>query len=452
MSQTSDPMHTLMTTPLYRMLHTWSFLVIFLFVSSPVLHAAESGEYIRIAKAGERRIPLALRGLDHERSKDAKYADGVDAIIRNGLEFTGMFAILGSPMNLFTDGNIFDTGSRRLNMASLGSVGAELYAGGVLERDGGDVVMHMEVYDVLSGRRLLGKSYRGDRKRLREPAHEFCADFVELLTGKPSVFRSRIAYVGLNGSEKEIFMADFDGVGAEQVTRTGGLAMTPSLSGDSSRLAYLAYIDGYPELHIMDMKRGRIVPVRKKGVKIDPAWRNGSSECATTFSFDGDQEIYLVRSDGSISRRLTRARGIDVSPSFSPDGRSMAFVSSRHGLPQIFVKDLLSGKERRLTFSGRYNTQPSWSPAGDKIAYTSMQKNGEINIFTINADGTGLRQLTYRTRHNEAPSWSPDGSMIMFSSSRNGQKKLYVMNADGRNQRSLNLPGEQMQPSWSLYK
>ncbi len=452
MSQNSDPMHALMTYTSSRAFLAWSLLIVFLFASSPSLHAVESGEYIRITKAGERRIPLVLRGLDHKRSKDARYADGTDAIIRNGLEYTGMFAILGSPMNLFTGGSMFDPERRRVNMASLGSVGAELYAGGVLERDGGDVVLHMEVYDVLSGRRLLGKSYRGDRKKLREPAHEFCADLVELLTGKPSVFRSRIAYVGLNGGQKEIYMAAFDGFGAEQVTRTGGLAMTPSLSGDSSRLAYLAYIEGFPELHIMDMKQGDIVPVRKKGVKIDPAWRNGSSEFATTFSFDGDQEIYLVRIDGSISRRLTRARGIDVSPSFSPDGRLMAFVSSRHGVPQVFIKDLLTGKERRLTFNGRYNTQPSWSPAGDKIAYTSMQKNGEINIFTINADGTGLRQLTYRARHNEAPSWSPDGSMIMFSSSREGQKKLYVMNADGRNQRSLNLPGQQMQPSWSLYK
>jgi len=81
-----------------------------------------------------------------------------------------------------------------------------------------------------------------------------------------------------------------------------------------------------------------------------------------------------------------------------------------------------------------------------------MQNSGEINIFVINADGTGLRQLTYGSRHNEAPSWSPDGTMLVFSSDRNGRKELFVMNADGRNQRSLKLSGEQMQPCWSSFK
>ncbi|HED30300.1 MAG TPA: Tol-Pal system beta propeller repeat protein TolB, partial [Prosthecochloris aestuarii] len=261
-----------------------------------------------------------------------------------------------------------------------------------------------------------------------------------------------IAFVSSQAGQKEIFISEFDGFGATRVTETGGLALTPALSPDSSLLAYLTYTDGMPHLHIKNLSTNQIVKVSKKGVKIDPAWRNGSDEVATTFSFDGDQEIYLVDKNGSVNRRLTTSRGIDVSPSFSPDGKKMAFVSSRHGTPQVFIKDLVSGREQRLTFHGRYNTQPSWSPVDDKIAFTSMQNNGEINIFTINADGSGLRQLTYRSRHNEAPSWSPDGSMIVFSSTRSGSRHLYVMNSDGRNQRSLNLPGEQMQPSWSTFR
>ncbi|MCE1273226.1 MAG: Tol-Pal system beta propeller repeat protein TolB, partial [Chlorobiales bacterium] len=104
-------------------------------------------------------------------------------------------------------------------------------------------------------------------------------------------------------------------------------------------------------------------------------------------------------------------------------------------------------------FSGSYNTQPSWSPAGDKIAYSSLQKNGEINIFVINADGSGLLQLTRGAKDNESPSWSPDGNMIVFMSNRQGRKKLFVMNADGTNQRSLlQIDGEQQQPSWSTLK
>ncbi|WP_237073330.1 Tol-Pal system beta propeller repeat protein TolB [Prosthecochloris sp. GSB1] len=424
---------------------------IFLFAPS-VLLAEQVGQYIRISKIGAQKIPLVLKPLDIEKRGDAGYAVDIDSIIRGGLDFTGLFTLIKPPLNIIAGGNLYQAGARQVNFAALTSVGAEVYAGGVLEKKGGTLEMNMEVYDALTGRLLLKKLYQGDKKDARSLAHRFCGDLVRLLTGKPSIFGSKIAYVSSRGGKKEIYLADFDGYGARPVTSTGGLALTPALSSDGRYLAYLTYTRGRSNLHIKDLISQKIVPVSRKGTKIDPAWRGGSQELATTFSFEGDQELYLVGRNGAVSRRLTRSVGIDVSPTFSPDGRQMAFVSSRHGNPQIFIQDLNSGSERRLTFSGKYNTQPSWSPEGNKIAFTTMQNNGEINIFTINADGTGLKQLTYGSRHNEAPSWSPDGSMMVFSSDRNGRKELFVMNADGRNQRSLKLSGEQTQPCWSSFK
>ena len=441
-------MHFMNVTFFIR-LQTLVIFFCFFFMNAATICAEPVGQYIKIAKEGETKIPLVLKTLDCQKEKDGKYARDLDGIMKSGLDFTGMFSLLNAPLNVFSGGDRYVVGERQVNFPALSSVGAELYAGGVMERRGSTINMAMEVYDVLTGKLMLKKLYSGKRDDLRSIGHRFCADLMELITGKPSVFDSRLAFVSLNGGKKEIFLSEFDGYGAKQVTSTGGMALTPSLSPDSGLLAYLTYSGGLPDLQIKDLATRKTVSVMKKGVKIDPSWRNGSLECATTFSFEGDQEIYMVDRNGSVGRRLTRSRGIDVSPSFSPDGRKMAFVSSRHGNPQVFIKDLSSGRESRLTFSGKYNTQPAWSPVGDKIAFTSMQKNGEINIFTINADGSGLRQLTYRARQNEAPGWSPDGSMIVFSSTRDGSRKLFMMNANGRNQRSLKLPGEQMQPSWS---
>lgn len=424
-----------------------------LFLLPSTVYADPVKEYIKISKQGAERIPLVLKPIDTEKSKNRQYAASIDAIIKNGLDFTGLFAIIKSPLNIVSGGDLYVAGSRRINFAALTSVGAEVYAGGVLERKGKTLNIDMEVYDALTGKLLMKKAYQGSRDDPRPLAHRFCADLVALFTGKPSIFGSKIAFVSKKAGKKDVYMADFDGYGATRVTSTQGeILLSPALSPDGRKLAYLTYTRGMPALHIKELSSGKIVAVTRKGVKIDPSWRSGSSELATTFSFEGNQELYLMRSDGSITRRLTRHGKIDLSASFSPDGRKMAFVSDRHGKPQIFIKNLNSGSVRRLTFEGDYNTQPEWSPVGDKIVYTTMQKNGEINIFTINADGTGLKQLTYRTRHNEAPSWSPDGTMIVFSSDRSGAKKLYVMNSDGRNQRSLNLVGEQMQPCWSSFR
>ncbi len=426
-------------------------LIIFLFLlSMPLrLSAEETGEYIAIRKEGSAKIAIVLRQPDAKGKRETGWAQSLDSVIHEGLAFTGFFNILPAPLN------IVDTTNPKnpvLNFGALNSVGSEIYAGGKVTKQSGEVVLDMEVYETLSSKQILRKTYTGREEQIRSVGLAFCADLVQLLTGKKSVFGTKIAFVSTRTGTKEIYQCDFDGQNVAQLTSSRSISLTPVFSPDGRYLSWTDFTSGRPNLYIRDLTTSQTVPAGKNGVSIDPAWRN-STEVATTLSFEGDQEIYLVRTDGSIAQRVTRSRGIDLSPTFSPDGGKMAFVSSRNGLPQIFVQDLGTGAVKRLTFSGRYNTQPSWSPAGDKIAYTTWENGGEINIFTINADGTGLVKLTSRCRENESPSWSPDGDMIVFTSNRDGKKKLYVMNASGENQRPLvKMDGEQMQPSWSLFR
>jgi Tol biopolymer transport system component len=73
---------------------------------------------------------------------------------------------------------------------------------------------------------------------------------------------------------------------------------------------------------------------------------------------------------------------------------------------------------------------------------------GDYEIFTINPDGTGLVQLTHNSGLDYDPAWSPDGESIAFSSDSGVDSGVYVMNADGTNQRRVTdfLGGD---PSWS---
>jgi len=408
---------------------------------------ANGDDYIAIRKEGSGKIALVLSKPAASGGKESGWAERLDVESRSGLDFTGLFSLIPPPLNVAGPRG---SSSQSINFGALNSVGAEFYAGGAVVQKSGNVVLSMEVYDTLGGRPILRKTYTGKESDLRSIAHAFCADLVELLTGRPSVFGSKVVFVSNRSGFKEIYMCDYDGHGMRQMTNTRSLALTPVLSPDGQHLAYTDYASGRPRLSILDLAGGKRRSVARSGNSIDPGWRS-NAEVATTLSFQGDQEIYLVRPDGSLARRVTNSRGIDLSPSFSPDGNKMAFVSSRTSAPQIFILDLQTGQTKRLTYNGSYNTQPSWSPQGDKIAYSTMEKNGEINIFTINTDGSSLRQLTSGSRQNESPSWSPGGDMIVFTSSRHGQKKLFVMNAAGGGQRRLlQLEGEQMQPSWSL--
>jgi hypothetical protein len=69
----------------------------------------------------------------------------------------------------------------------------------------------------------------------------------------------------------------------------------------------------------------------------------------------------------------------------------------------------------------------------------------------MNADGSDERQLTDTPRFDENPAWSPDGTQIAFQTERDGNFEIYVMNADGSNQRPLasHSAGE-FCPSWGV--
>jgi TolB protein len=76
--------------------------------------------------------------------------------------------------------------------------------------------------------------------------------------------------------------------------------------------------------------------------------------------------------------------------------------------------------------------------------------SGRNNIFVIGIGDQSPTQLTHDQGDNEAPSWSPDGSLIVFSSTREGPSRIYVMTAYGTDQRRLlTLQGEQTEPDWS---
>ena len=84
-----------------------------------------------------------------------------------------------------------------------------------------------------------------------------------------------------------------------------------------------------------------------------------------------------------------------------------------------------------------YCEQPAWSPDGSKIAFVSAAAYNNIDIWVINVDSTGLKRLTTAPYQREwEPAWSPDGAKIVYER----VKDIWVMNADGSNQRKVENP------------
>jgi TolB protein len=78
----------------------------------------------------------------------------------------------------------------------------------------------------------------------------------------------------------------------------------------------------------------------------------------------------------------------------------------------------------------------AWSPDSRRIAFHS-DRDGEMEIYVMNADGTDTRRLTTNPTDDSYPSWSPDGKRIAFMRVVLGHNQVFTMNADGSGARRL---------------
>lgn len=166
--------------------------------------------------------------------------------------------------------------------------------------------------------------------------------------------------------------------------------------------------------------------------------------------------IWTMNPDGSSPTRLTHpqprgeilpifVRVYDDGPVWSPDGTKIAFFSNRNYTFALYTMNADGSDLRLVTDQVPNPTAAAWSPDGTKIAlvgglfFAIPPGDLAIDIYTVNVDGSGLTKLTKESGLNGSPTWSPDGSQIAFSSNRDPDQrhKIWVMNADGSNQRRL---------------
>ncbi|MEJ2182007.1 MAG: hypothetical protein P8Y66_00615 [Nitrospirota bacterium] len=166
---------------------------------------------------------------------------------------------------------------------------------------------------------------------------------------------------------------------------------------------------------------------------------------------DGDFDIYVMNADGSGQRRLTGEVGYDGGPWFSPDGKKIVWrawhpqteeeralwrecMENDYILPfplDIWVMNADGSGKRRLTDNGATNWAPSWHPDGKRIVFASnmddwredLGKYGHnFELYIMKDDGTGLVRITHNDVFDSFPMFSPDGRKLVFASNRNPAK------------------------------
>ena len=164
-----------------------------------------------------------------------------------------------------------------------------------------------------------------------------------------------------------------------------------------------------------------------------------------TSTRSGDLELWRMDIDGKNLLQLTSGLGYDGGAFFSHDSKKLVFRSSRPTTPEDIkdYKDLLAknlvaptnmeiytmnidGTDlKQITHLGKANWSPYFHPSDKKIVFSSNHhstRGYDFQIYSIDLDGKNLNQITYESEFNAFPMFSPDGKKLVFSSNRQAEK------------------------------
>jgi Tol biopolymer transport system component len=209
----------------------------------------------------------------------------------------------------------------------------------------------------------------------------------------------------------------------------------PSLLTEQSNQQSVIAFTEKNDIYVMDMKTGEQERLTKGYY---PRWSPNGKKIVFVSAKDGNEEIYVMDSDGKNRTRLTESSAFNSYPEWSPDGKKIVFVSSKKGSGEIYIMDSDGKNQTRLTENGAFNSSPEWSPDGKKIAFVSVKEfigQTWINqIYIMDSDGKNQTRLTWsRASSNIFIEWSPDGKKILFIS----DLCISVIDSDGKNQANL---------------
>ena len=277
--------------------------------------------------------------------------------------------------------------------------------------------------------------------------------------------RQRIAFMRGENQKGEVSLvvAGADGTGEQKLvthklsefSRTGW--PSPSWSPDGEKIAFAHRT---PEA---DAQNVNVVTVRvKDGVEKQISSQKWSAIGALAWLADGSgliitaadqepgsaQQLWHVSYPSGAVRRITNDANNYLGLSLTADSSALVTVQREQASSVWTVPNGEANRAAQLTSSRSEGLNGVvWAPDG-RIVYT-VGRAGQRDIWIMNADGTNQRQLTADAGANGAPSVSADGRYIVFISTRAGARNIWRMDIDGSHPKQLTTGSDDQGPNCS---
>jgi Tol biopolymer transport system component len=266
-------------------------------------------------------------------------------------------------------------------------------------------------------------------------------------------FSSSHLYGSLGAYTITVNGSDDDGGTSPAISRLIGIVPLPT----AGRIAFTSNFAGNNNIYLMNSNGTNAVSLTTNPASdAYPYFSNDGKRIVFVSDRDGNSEIYTMDSTGAFQTRLTNNAAQDVNPAFSPDGSKVVFSSNRDGNYEIYIMNSNGTNQTRLTTNALDDGQPTFSPDSTRIYFVRLAANqSDSHVWSMDINGASQTAITSGSFIlNGQPRFSPNGQKIVFSSVRpfSGftEPEIFVMDANGANQTRLTTStGYDLEPVFS---
>lgn len=281
--------------------------------------------------------------------------------------------------------------------------------------------------------------------------------------------RALIVYEAKTGDVTNVYTIDPQSGASRQITHGASFDGNPAWSPDRKRILFSSRQDGEAknDLYMTDADGGNVS--RLTNTPDAGEWSAKFSQDGTQIAYVGEASdgwsVWLMRADGSEQRRIAGPYPFAEFPAWAPGGRDLYFAAIMPTPPgaqsHIYSVDMTTGAVRTRIDTGGTDACPHFSRDGKRLTYAAARAGGEydsgsnLDLFAHDLssdDTTGAHDvaLTNDPARDDYANPSPDDKQMVFLSDRGGSTELYLMDADGSNQRRLtNTPDvRENVPDW----
>lgn len=242
----------------------------------------------------------------------------------------------------------------------------------------------------------------------------------------------------------------------------------PAPSPDGSKLLFNTYRFSGWKLGIANYQNGKIGPVSRLtdrqnyeyNAKFSP---DGLHTAYQEYNWStNDTDIFIADKNGKNAVHFIHSKGSDNTPDWTYDNKSIVFASERTGNFEIYIKPVNGGDAKPLTHNDAIDFAPSTSKKNDTIAFLS-DRDCFVNLYVMDQNGNNLTNLTesFSSDHVSGNSfdeknywayktdWSPSDNKIVFTLMYKGNLEIFTVNKDGTDLVQItNNNDTDMTPAW----